>query len=181
MQQQKRLTLCSCRCLVAGPWDGKRPDGPDGASRKEESSLSVDSDSEESSLSEDAELSPDHAKALPLVAWARVCRRLRSILGRGQGNFHLENAYRRCRITGRPKICIPGNTRMIVYSTARATTRRRRGCWGKRVANASGQARLARTSQKPVPRRRARSMLSQKPVPRRMTSAAAARFGWRGE
>ena len=68
VQQQKRLTLCSCRCLVAGPWDGKRPDEPDGASRKEESSLSVDSDSEESSLSEDAELSPGHAKALPFVA-----------------------------------------------------------------------------------------------------------------
>ena len=56
--------------------------------------------------------------ALPLAAWASVCRRLRAILGRGQGNFHLQNAYARCGIHGRPKILIPGKTRMIVYSSA---------------------------------------------------------------
>ena len=50
-------------------------------------------------------------------ARTRVCRRLRAILGRGQGNFHLQNAYARCGIQGRPNICIPGGTRMIVYSS----------------------------------------------------------------
>ena len=92
-------------------WDGHA------TGRKEARRLEQDSETEESSLSEGADLAPDHPDALPLVAWARVCRRLRAILGRGQGNFHLQNAYARCGIHGRPKICIPGGTRMIVYSS----------------------------------------------------------------
>ena len=63
-------------------------------------------------------LALDHPNALPLKGWANVNRRLRDILGRGQGNHHLQNAYERCGIPGRPKIMIPGNTRMIVYSSA---------------------------------------------------------------
>ena len=70
-----------------------------------------------SNLSEDADLAPDHGDALPLVKWVRVCQRLRAVLGRGQGNFHLQNAYARCGIHGRPKIITPGGTRMIVYSS----------------------------------------------------------------
>ena len=90
--------------------------------KKEAKLVEQDSESDESSLSEAANrlaaLAPDHPDALPLVAWDRVCRRLRVLLGRGQGNFHLQNAYVRCGIPGRPKICIPGGTRMIVYSSA---------------------------------------------------------------
>ena len=91
-------------------WDGGKPEGQH---RREQ-----DSESEESDSSEDAYLALDHADALPLVAWARVCRRLRAILGRGQGNFHLQNAYARCGFHGRPKISVPGGTRMIVYSSS---------------------------------------------------------------
>ena len=48
------------------------------------------------------------------------------------------------------------------FTPSRAITRRPRGCWGWQVAKVSEQARLARTmlpwpSQKPVPRRRAKS------------------------
>ena len=85
--------------------------------RKGARRLEQDSETEGSSASEDADLAPDHPDALPLVAWASVCRRLRAILGRGQGNYHLDNAYARCGIHGRPKIMVPGNTRMIVYSS----------------------------------------------------------------
>ena len=69
----------------------------------------------------------DHAlgqgDALALVAWTRVCRQLRAILGRGQGNFHLQAAYKQCGIHGRPKITIPGATRMVVYSSLRVRRR----------------------------------------------------------
>ena len=76
-----------------------------------------DEATEESELSEDEDRAPGQGDALALVAWARVCRQLRAILGRGQGNFHLQAAYKRCGIHGRPKITIPGVTRMIVYSS----------------------------------------------------------------
>ena len=57
--------------------------GGHGTGRKEARRLEQDSETEESSLSEDADLAPDHHDALPLVAWTSVCRRLRAILGRG--------------------------------------------------------------------------------------------------
>ena len=46
-------------------------------------------------------LALDHPNALPLKGWANVAR-----------------PYERCGIHGWPKIMIPGNTRMIVYSSA---------------------------------------------------------------
>ena len=86
--------------------------------QKEETQLEHDEKAEGSCTSGDEEeLSPDDPDALPLVAWDRICRRLRVLLCRGQGKFHLDNAYARCGIHGRPKIIIPGTTRMIVYSS----------------------------------------------------------------
>ncbi len=71
--------------------------------------------------SSSASLSGAHSeevKHAPLTAWVRVCKRLRSLLGRGHGNFHLANGYNACQVTGRPKISVPSNTRMIVYSSS---------------------------------------------------------------
>ena len=63
-------------------------------------------ESEPSSGDEDRALGQGDALAL-----------VRAILGRGQGNFHLQAAYKQFGIHGRPKITIPGATRMIVYSS----------------------------------------------------------------
>ena len=86
-------------------WDGHAAERRE-ARRLEARQLEQDSDTDESSQGEDAvpDLAPDHPDALPLVAWASVCRRLRGILGRGQGSFHLQNAYARCGIHWR--LCI---------------------------------------------------------------------------
>ena len=53
----------------------------------------------------------------PLASWTAVCRKLRGFLGRGHGNYHLGVAYAQHGIKGRPKILIPSNTRMVVYSS----------------------------------------------------------------
>lgn len=52
----------------------------------------------------------------PFERWVRVCRPLRAVLGRGQGDFHLGVAFTTCGIRGRPKIGVPGGTRMVVFS-----------------------------------------------------------------
>ena len=74
-------------------------------------------DEAEATEESDASSGDEDRDELPLVAWTRLCRQLRAILGRGQGNFHLQAAYKQFGIHGRPKITIPGATRMIVYSS----------------------------------------------------------------
>ena len=74
-------------------WEGGNKKEKD-KREKEARRLEQDSETEESIVGEDADLAPDRGDALPLVVWARVCRRLRAILGRGQGNYHLQKAPR---------------------------------------------------------------------------------------
>ena len=103
-------------------WDGHE-EAKQEAKRKREAKreakrLERDAESEESDSEPEVLLPLDHPNALPLKGWTDVVRRTRDILGRGQGNHHLQKAYEKYGIPGRPKIMIPGNTRMIVYSSA---------------------------------------------------------------
>ena len=52
----------------------------------------------------------------PLAPWTRLLRRLRRTLGRGRGNYHLLEAYKKHGVRGHPKVGVPGATRMVVGS-----------------------------------------------------------------
>ena len=116
--------LAESACLTSSCFDGcarKVWHGGETQANEQHDEDEATEESEPSSGDEDHALG--QGDALALVAWTRVCRQLRAILGRGQGNFHLQAAYKQCGIHGRPKITIPGATRMVVYSSLRVRRR----------------------------------------------------------
>ena len=87
--------LAESACLTSSCFDGCARNVWHGGETQANEQHDEDEATEESEPSSGDE---DHAlgqgDALALVAWTRACRQLRAILGRGQGNFHLQAAYK---------------------------------------------------------------------------------------